>query len=144
MAKSTIALEFENLTKKLTSDVQQILSDNKEEFKKCVSDEANRTVYPAYTPNPLTYQRRMESGGLSDCENYEVIEGNLSLTLTNNTRSNPDYWKYSYSVPTTEIVEEGSGDGWVGVPSRPFMDKALERFAYEIIEPKIKELLGGN
>lgn len=144
MAKNTITLVFENLKKEMTDGIQMLLSDSKEDFKKCVSEEVHKSVYSAYSPDPLVYQRRMDNGGLSDTENYEVIEGDLSLMLTNKTNSNPNYWKYSYSVPITELVENGSGDGWIGVPERPFMDKALERFAYEIIEPKIKAMLGGK
>lgn len=142
MARSTITLEFEKLTGKLTSGVQEILHTNIEQFKKCVSEEVHNSVYPAYSPKD--YDRRGDSGGLSDTGNYEVIEGNLSLLLTNKTESGTEYWKYSYSVPITEIVENGSGYGWVGVPARPFMDKALDKFAHEIIEPQINALLGGK
>lgn len=144
MGQSSITLEFENIRKELTNDVQKILSDSKDDFRKCVSEEVHRSVYPAYSPDPDNYQRRMDEGGLSDEGNYEVIEGNLSLTLTNKTASNPNYWKYSYSVPITELVENATGDGWKGVPERPFMDNALDRFAHEILEPRINALGGGK
>ena len=142
MARSTITLEFDKLTEKLTSGVQDILHSNIEQFKQCVSDEVHKSVYPFYSPKD--YSRRGDVGGLSDISNYEVIEGDLSLILRNNTSSGTNYWKYSYSIPITEIVENGTGDGWVGVPARPFMDKALDKFAHEIIEPQINALLGGE
>ena len=145
MAKSTVTLEFDRITQELKPGIQNILSNNKETFKKCVSDEVHRSVYPLYTPSPQgRYVRRMDNGGLSDTDNYEVIEGDLSLKLINRTESGQDYWKFSYSMPITELVEEGKGHGWVGVPERPFMDKALDTFAHDIIEPQIIALLGGK
>ena len=152
MAQSTITLEFENIMKSLKADVQEILHANIDEFKKCVSEEVHKSVYPAYSPAsyPIAgggtahYQRRMDGGGLSDVDNYEVIEGDLSLTLINRTSSNPNYWRYSYSTEITELVENGSGYGWEGVPSRPFMEKALDRFAHEVLEPQINQLGGAK
>lgn len=148
-----ITLEFDNIMISLKGQVQQILHDNIDEFKKCISSEVHKDVYPAYSPKKYTnqaggksisYNRRGDSGGLSDVDNYDVVEGDLSLTLTNKTESGTDYWKYMYSVPITELVENGSGYGWVGVPARPFMDKGAERFAHEILEPQIKALGGGK
>ena len=152
MARTTITLEFENIMNSLKADVQEVLHANIDEFKKCVSEEVHKSVYPAYSPkaythsggNEIRYQRRMNNGGLSDVSNYEVVEGDLSLTLINNASSNPNYWKYSYSTEITELVEEGSGDGWVDVPARPFMEKALDRFAHEVLEPQINQLGGGK
>lgn len=143
MAKTTVTLEFDLLTQALTSGVQGILHDNIENFKKCVSEEVHKSVYPMY-PETLNYSRRGDGGGLSDPNNYEVVESDLTLTLTNKTRSNPNYWKYTYSIPITDVVEEGSGYGWEDVPARPFMDKALDRFAHEFIEPSINAMLGGK
>lgn len=143
MAKSSITLEFENVMSTLKNEVQRILHDNIDEFKKTVSEEVHSSVYPYYRES-LEYDRRKDSGGLSDVNNYEVIEGELSLTLINKTESNPNYWKYKYSVPITEIVEGGTGDGWEGVPARPFMDKALDKFAHEVLEPQINELGGAH
>lgn len=125
------------------NEVQRILHDNIDEFKKTVSEEVHSSVYPYYRES-LEYDRRKDSGGLSDVNNYEVIEGELSLTLINKTESNPNYWKYKYSVPITEIVEGGTGDGWEDVPARPFMDKALDKFAHEVLEPQINELGGAH
>lgn len=143
MAKSSITLEFENVMSSLKNEVQRILHDNIDEFKKTVSEEVHSSVYPYYRES-LEYDRRKDSGGLSDVNNYEVIEGELSLTLINKTESNPNYWKYKYSVPITEIVEGGTGDGWEDVPTRPFMDKALDKFAHEVLEPQINELGGAH
>lgn len=152
MAQSTITLEFENIMKSLKADVQEVLHANIEEFKKCVSEEVHKSVYPQYSPSAYKiaggetthYHRREDSGGLSDVNNYEVVEGDLSLTLTNRTSSNPNYWRYSYSTEITELVENGSGYGWEGVPARPFMEKALDRFAHEVLEPQINQLGGGK
>lgn len=127
----------------LKNEVQHILHDNIDEFKKTVSEEVHSSVYPYYRES-LEYDRRKDSGGLSDVNNYEVIEGELSLTLINKTESNPNYWKYKYSVPITEIVESGAGDGWENVPARPFMDKALEKFAHDVLEPQINKLGGAH
>ena len=143
MAKSSITLEFENVMSSLKNEVQRILHDNIDEFKKTVSEEVHSSVYPYYRES-LEYDRRKDSGGLSDVNNYEVIEGELSLTLINKTESNPNYWKYKYSVPITEIVEGGTGDGWEDVPARPFMDKALDKFSHEVLEPQINELGGAH
>lgn len=152
MAKE-ITLEFNNVMASLKNEVQEILHDNIDKFKQTVSEEVHQSVYPAYSPKPYThqgkgvtvsYQRRMDSGGLSDKDNYEVIEGDLSLTLTNKTTSGTNYWKYSYSIPITEVVEDGSGHGWQGVPARPFMEKALDKFAYDVLEPQINALGGGK
>jgi dimeric dUTPase (all-alpha-NTP-PPase superfamily) len=137
---SSITLEFKKITEQLEQQVQDILHANIEEFKKTVSEEVHKSVYPFYAPK--NYTRREDSGGLSDIDNYEVIENRLSLTLTNKTQSGTNYWKYRYSIPITEVVEEGSGDGWVDVPSRPFMEKALDKFAHEILEPQINALGG--
>lgn len=141
MAKTTLTIQIDAVKEAVISGVQQILHDNIEEFKKAVSEEVHSSVYPLYSP--MDYERRGDGGGLSDVGNYEVIEGNLSLTLTNRTMSNPNYWRHSYSIPITEVVEDGSGYGWEGVPSRPFMDKALEKFANDTIVPQIEALLGG-
>lgn len=141
MANTSITLEFENIMSTMKGEVQRVLHDNIEQFKKVVSEEVHTSVYPFYRET-LRYDRRKDSGGLSDVNNYEVIEGDLSLTLINKTKSNPNYWKFKYSVPITEIVEDGAGDGWENVPGRPFMDKALDRFAHEVLEPQINELGG--
>ena len=143
MATTSITLEFENLMSTLKGEVQRVLHDNIDQFKEVVSEEVHTSVYPFYRET-LRYNRRKDSGGLSDVNNYEVIEGDLSLTLINKTNSNPNYWKFKYSVPITEIVEDGAGDGWENVPSRPFMDKALDRFAHEVLEPQINQLGGGK
>ena len=124
----------------LKNEVQGILHNNIEAFKETVSEEADSSVYGAYSS--AYYSPRGHSGGLSDVSNYDVTEGDLSLTLRNRTTSGTNYWKYQYSVETTEIVEEGSGDGWVGVPARPFMDKALDKFAHDVLEPQISALGG--
>ena len=141
MSKASITLEFAKLEEALTAGVQDILHANIGEFKKCVSEEVEASVYPMYSPKD--YSRRGAAGGLAGENNYEVQEGALSLTLINRTMSNPDYWAFTYPVEITEIVEDGSGHGWVGVPARPFMEKALEKFAHEIIEPQINAMLGG-
>lgn len=143
MGRTSITLEFQNVMSTLKEEVQRILHDNIGEFKKAVSDEVHLSVYPMYYES-LDYTRREDNGGLSDPNNYEVIEGDLSLTLTNKTMSNPNYWKYTYSIPITDVVEEGSGYGWENVPARPFMDKALDKFAHEVLEPQINELGGGR
>ena len=84
----------------------------------------------------------LDSEGKDVTDNYEITEGDLSLTLRNRTESGTDYWKYKYSIETTDVVENGSGHGWKGVPARPFMEKGLERFAYDILEPKLNKLGG--
>ena len=137
---SEITLEFNNVMASIKNEVQAVLHGNIEKFKDIVSKEVHSSVYTAYSS--ARYERRGDSGGLSDVNNYEVEEGNLSLTLTNKTESGTNYWKYSYSVPITEIVENGTGDGWVGVPARPFMENALDEFAYGILEPQINALGG--
>ena len=147
MAESSITLEFANITKELENQVQDILHSSIEDFKKCVKEEAENAVYngpyePVSYPYRPAYRRRGENGGLMDTGNYEVIEDRLSLKLTNKTRSNPLYWAYTYSTDTTELVEEGTGYGWIGVPERPFMDKALDKFAHDVLEPKITALGG--
>ncbi len=142
MASGNITLDFDNIMRDVRREIQEVLHDNTDQFKKCVSDQVHQSVYPAYTPK--AYTRREDGGGLSDPNNYEVFESDLSLTLLNTTISGPDYWKYSYPTFITEIVEDGSGDGWQGVPARPFMEKALNKFAYDILEPEIDKRVGGG
>ena len=142
MGRSSITLEFETALANIRGEIQTILHDNIQTFKETISEEVHKSVYPVYSPKD--YDRREDSGGLSDINNYDVTEGDLSLTLSNNTVSSPNYWKYTYSVPITEIVENGSGDGWVGVPARPFMEKGLDKFAYDILQPQIEKRLGGG
>ena len=141
MASTTLTLEFDKVMIALKKEVQDIMHNSTDDFKKVVSAEVHRSVYPYYRET-LEYGRRKDDGGLSDTDNYDVVEGDLSLTLTNNTRSNPNYWRYRYSIPITEVVEEGSGYGWQDVPPRPFMDKALDKFAHDVLEPKITALGG--
>lgn len=137
---SKITLEFDNVMGALKKEIQDVLVESEEEFKKAISDQAHSDVYGAYSSK--YYSPRMDAGGLSSTDNYEITEGDLSLTLRNRTESGTDYWKYKYSIETTDVVENGSGHGWKGVPARPFMEKGLERFAYDILEPKLNKLGG--
>lgn len=139
MATGNITLDFDNIMRDLRREIQDVLADNIEKFKQTVSEQVHETVYPAYAPK--NYTRRGDGGGLSDPNNYEVFQGDLSLTLMNITSSGPGY---QYPVFTTEIVENGSGYGWQGVPARPFMEKALDKFAYDVLEPEIQKRLGGK
>lgn len=139
MTKSSILLEFQTLMQDAENKTQGVMHDSIDDFKKTVSQHVHSDVYPEYTPK--RYSRRGDNGGLSSPDNYEVTEGHLELTLNNKTASGSPY---GYSIDITDVVEEGNGYGWRGIPARPFMDKALEEFAHEILEPRIKEALGGE
>ena len=62
MATTSITLEFENLMYMLKGEVQRVLHDNIEQFKKVVSEEVHTSVYPFYRET-LRYDRRKDSGG---------------------------------------------------------------------------------
>jgi hypothetical protein len=139
MSKTSMMLEFRTIMQNAENKIQGVMHDSIDDFKNTVSEHAKSDVYPLYTP--MRYFRRMDAGGLSDTANYEVTEGRLELTLNNKTKSGAPY---GYSIDITDVVEEGNGYGWRDIPARPFMDKALEEFAHEILEPRIREALGGD
>lgn len=136
---SKIDIEFQSVIKDIENDIQKGLHDLIPDFKKAVHESTNENVYEVYYPKD--YNRRMENGGLGDEDNYEVIEDRLSLTLINNTPNNstPRYGGY-----VTDIIESGLGYNWSSaVPARPFMDKALERFVEEKVNPMLDDLNKG-
>lgn len=138
MSSTTIVLELNNILESAEYEVQRIMHDSINDFKETVSQAAQDNVYDFPQGN---YIRRGTNGGLSDTSNYEVVEGELSLTLTNRTTSGEPF---GYSIDTTDVVENGNGYGWNNIPPRPFMDKALDKFVYEVLEPRIEKALGGE
>lgn len=139
MTRSSILLEFQMLMQDAENKIQNAMHDSIDDFKKTVSRHVHSDVYPEYTPK--RYSRRGDNGGLSFQDNYEVTEGHLELTLNNRTASGAPF---GYSIDITDVVEGGNGYGWQDIPPRPFMDKALDEFSHEILEPRIKEALGGE
>lgn len=139
MTQQSLMLEFQSIMYDMENKVQGIMHDSIDDFKNTVAKHADKSVYPAYTPK--RYNRRMDAGGLSDTANYEVTEDKLELTLNNKTTSGGNY---GYSIDITDVVEQGNGYGWEDIPARPFMDDALDEFAHEILEPRIREALGGE
>ena len=139
MTQSSLMLEFNTILQDAESRVQSVMHESIEDFKKTVSKHVHSDVYPEYTPK--RYMRRGDNGGLSSTDNYEVTEGHLELTLNNRTTSGSPF---GYSIDITDVIEGGNGYGWQNIPARPFMDKALDEFAHEILEPRIREALGGE
>lgn len=130
----------------IENETQGILHAFIPQLKKCVSESVEKNVYPAY--HPRQYERREDSGGLSDVDNYTVEEGKLSLTLINETVGNARYsdtqgWDPG---PITDIIESGSGYHWTGSEiyqsqpyPRPFMEQALDTFVDVYLVPTIQE-----
>ena len=79
--------------------------------KELESKNVEKYVYNVY-PEPTEYERRGNDGGLADVRNMtedvKIVGNSVEMTVTNNTKSNPDflpYWKTP--VPIAPLVEYG-------------------------------------
>lgn len=138
--------EIQTILNEIQQEIQTGLHDLIPEFKECVSRSADENVYSLYTPTQ--YERRENNGGLSDPGNYEVNEGDMSLTLVNNTPGNAERAGEGYdSGAITDLIESGTGYHWreskiykmMPYP-RPFMEKAENDFADSRVGPMIDRL----
>lgn len=89
-------------------------------------------VYPAYSPTE--YKRRGTGGGLADKSLYEVTNGDMTLTVSDNRRE-------------VGVVESGIGYQWENSQiykmqpfPRPYFEQAEQNTA-EDAEPMIQQIL---
>lgn len=148
--------ELNSILAEVKNGIQQVLHDYIPVFKDTVAASTGELVYAKYTsPAEVPYMQRESAGGLADPNNYEVQEGDLQLTIFNNTTGNAAYsgsdgWDSGY---INDIIESGSGYHWRNSEmyrhpvARPFMEKAGDTFVDDILIPlidmKMKQILGG-
>lgn len=143
MAKS--AFDFSDLFNQIEREISEVMTspESEKKLKEHAAFAAYEYVYPLYSPTE--YDRRGSSGGLGDKNNYEVLRGELMLTLINNTTGNGsqpgESWTSGY---INDIIEGGSGYGWrhseiyQSQPyPRPFMQNAIDEFTEEYLLPEI-------
>ena len=149
--------EFESILAEVTNAIQNVLNETRDLFAITVSASTYANVYDKYTSHAKApYVQRMESGGLADKNNYEVIVGALESTITNNTTGNAAYAnaKDGYDAGyINDIIESGSGYRWreseiySNPIARPFMEKGGDIYVDEVLIPRIDAaltaLLGG-
>jgi alcohol dehydrogenase YqhD (iron-dependent ADH family) len=92
---------------------------------------------------------------IADPNNYEVQEGDLQMTIINNTTGNPAYSGSDGrdSGYINDIIESGSGYHWRNSEmyrhpvARPFMEKAGDTLVDDVLIPlidmKMNQILGG-
>jgi len=124
---------FKLLEAYLLSQVQNAMDSTLAEgVKDLESKNVKEIVYGAYSP--VTYDRDMDDGGLSDTENmyHEVkFDGNsISLTVDNKTMSNSDYNPHNKSQFEIAGLIEYGNDGGYGNYDYPFGNKDVNKYSY--------------
>lgn len=139
------AFDFSDLFKQIENEINAVI--NSAEAKKQLSEHmaysAYENVYPLYSPT--VYNRRMSGGGLGSPLNYEVITGDLQMTVRNETTGNGGQPGESWtSGPINDIIETGMGYGWkhseiyqMQPYPRPFMQQGIDEFTDEYLLPEI-------
>lgn len=149
--------ELESILSDIKNAIQGVLNETQDLFAITVAASTYANVYAKYTSQAeVPYVQRMESGGLADKNNYEVVVGTLESTIINNTTGNAAYANATDGYDDgyiTDIVESGSGYRWRNseiynnpIP-RPFMEQGGDIYVDEILIPRIDaaltSLLGG-
>ena len=150
------AFDFSDLFLEIEREVGAVMTspESQRQLKEHARAAAFEYVYPLYgdmstanTPGTRKYKRRYASGGLGDPDNYEVLTGDLELTVINNTTGNGEQPGESWtSGPINDIIEEGEGYGWrfseiyMNQPCpRPFMQHGIDEFVDEYLLPEIHD-----
>lgn len=137
--------DFEDVFEQIKREVNSVITspESQKKLQEHMRYSAYENVYPYYAP--VEYERRYANGGLGDPENYEVIPGNMELTVINNTTGNGaqpgERWTSGY---INDIIENGVGYGWkrsaiyqMQPYPRPFMQKGIDEFVDEYLLPEI-------
>lgn len=125
---------IDQLLNGLQKDINKVMDVNgevAEEVKKIMREHVITDVYNAY-PEPFSYVRRRDAGGLSDIDNIKVVKISDGIELINETKdSEGNKW-------ITPIVESGKGyDHWRDSFARPFNKNTQE----ELDRGKSKEII---
>lgn len=141
------AFDFNDLFNQIEREIGAVMTspESKKRLQEQAAFAAYEHVYPLYSPTE--YQRRLSGGGLGDPQNYEVVPGELQLTLINNTTGNGgqpgESWTSGF---INDIIESGSGYGWRHSEiyqdqpyPRPFMQNAIDEFTEEYLLPEIHD-----
>lgn len=148
--------ELDSIVNEIKARIQTELHNIAPFFQEQMAKGADEAVKTYKSSAKVKYQRRGSSGGMSDPKNYEIQEGDLSLTVFNNTLGNSAYensdgWDSGY---INDIIETGEGYHWrkseiyENQPwPRPFMEETGDRVVDQIIIPTVdavvKQILGG-
>lgn len=145
---------FNDLFNEIEREVSNVMTspESQKRLKEHARAAAFEYVYPLYgdmmddsVPSARAYKRRYTEGGLGDPDNYEVLTGELELTVINNTPGNGEQPGESWtSGPINDIIEQGIGYGWrhsdiyMYQPfPRPFMSQGVDEFTDEYLLPEI-------